>query len=99
FMRQRGSLSCPQSKRRPLGRFSLAKLAFNSSRRRLAHLEADEAADRDLVAELFRNGPYMFFDGNLGVLFDKALIHEAIGLVELLQHALDNFLKRLRRFA
>src|SRR5260370_36506779 len=96
-MRERGLLSCSKRKRRVVGRLSLAKVGFNSSRRRLAHLEADEAADRDLVAELFRNGPYGVFAGNLGILFDKALIDEAIGLVEFLQHALDNFLGRLRR--
>src|ERR1700722_6764561 len=69
--------------------FSLSH--FGSGHRIVAHLEAGETPDDNLVAQLFGNAADVFLDGDFGVAFDKSLGEQTAALVKLLQFALDNF--------
>src|ERR1041385_4544927 len=63
-----------------------------SSSNALADLEANEAADCNLVTELLGDLRDVFLHADFGVLLNEALIHETISLEEFFQHALENFL-------
>ena len=62
-------------------------------------MEADEAADDDLVTELFADFGDVIFHTDLGIAFHETLIHEAVGLEEFVQNASENFFHRLSRLA
>ena len=61
-------------------------------------LESDKAADDDLVADLLAYFCDVIPHADLGVAFHETLIHEAVGLEELLQHARENFFSRSAAF-
>jgi hypothetical protein len=58
-----------------------------SARKGLSDLEADKAADDELVFQLCGHGGHMLLDGHLGVLLHEPLLEQAGGLVKLVQLA------------
>ena len=73
---------------RLLAKFS--HLPINSLSRRFADLETDELANRDLISQLFGNAGDVLLQGHFGILFNEALIQQAMALVKFLQLSFDN---------
>src|SRR5207302_9558287 len=67
-------------------------------RGRLADLKANEPADDDFVAQLFRHATHVLFHGNFGIPFHETLIEQAVALEKLVELALDDLCDCLRRF-
>src|SRR5579872_6596706 len=56
-----------------------------------AHLKADETADGDFITQLSADLGNVFFHADFGVTLHEALVHEAVGLEEFIQHAGEDF--------
>ena len=59
-------------------------------------MKANETADRDFIAQQLAESGDVFLDGDLGVLFHKALIKQAVALIKLVQLAFDDLGDGLR---
>src|SRR5688572_26975876 len=85
---------------RALPRYSRVGFGFEDARRwlsalrnlalRFADLEADEAADGNVVAELLAHRGDVISHGDFRVLFDEALVEQAIALIEFLELAFND---------